>query len=181
VTHPEPTPQDIANAATRQAIADRQAKEYAKATRLALGALGPNWHPWMKLVLLDSDYHNTGNTTPIAVAYKFHRGEKRLSEHSVFLRQMPDGSVQKASSYETLFGELLTEPHPTRGFEQKGQWCPYPRWTLCWSALELYAPKSAENLAALRESRERGKAEREEKKWAEENPLLKWAEDGRGR
>ena len=67
-------------------------------------------------------------------------------------------------SHEAGFGAMLLEPHPTRGFEHRGQWCRTHRYTLCWAPYELYNPKSAEQLAALRESRERKKAEREDKK-----------------
>src|SRR3954452_6150027 len=78
-----PTPQDIENVGIRREIAARQAEEYAAAERLALAALGPGWTPWMKLSLIDSDYHRTGNTEPAATAYKVCRGKERLSEHSV--------------------------------------------------------------------------------------------------
>jgi hypothetical protein len=43
----------------------------------------------------------------------------------------------------------------------------------------VYEPKTGEQLAALRATRERKKAQREEKRWAEENPLLAWARAGR--
>jgi len=38
----------------------------------------------------------------------------------------------------------------------------------------LYEPKSAEDLAALRATRERKKEERADKKFAEDNPLFTW-------
>ena len=163
-----PTHQETENARIRQGIADRQAEEYADAERLALEALGPGWTPWMKLSLLDSDYHRTGNTQPVATAYKVYRGEKRLSEHAVYLRRMPDGQVRQADSYEPLFGELLHEPHPTRTLEVRGRHVPCPRYSLCWSALDLYEPRSAEQLAAARAKREQRATERK----AEENPLF---------
>jgi hypothetical protein len=169
---PEPTDCDRTNAAIRQAIADRQNHEYGEVLKLAMGVLGSGWTPWMKLVLLDSDHRRTGDTNPVAVVYKVYHGEKRKTERSVFLRRMPDGSVRQAGSYEELFGELLYEPHPTKTLEIKGKLVAAPRWELCWSALELYRPRSAEDLAALRVSRERGKAAREDRKFAEENPLL---------
>lgn len=65
--------------------------------------------------------------------------------------------MRKAASYEKLFPELH-EPHPTRTLEVKDKIVPAPRWSLCWSALELYVPKSAEHLATLRASRERNRA-----------------------
>jgi hypothetical protein len=52
---------------------------------------------------------------------------------------------------------------------------PCPHYSVCWSALERYEPLSAKALAARHESRERNKAERAEKKWAKDNPLLAWA------
>ncbi len=163
-----PAPQDIANAAARQAIADRQNAEYAEAKRLALGKLGPGWNPWMKLVLIDADHRRTGNTTPVATVYKVYRGEERLTERSVFLRRMPDGRVEKADSYEPLFGELLQEKHPTLTVEVRGEQVPVGRYELCWSALELYHPKSAEQLATAREKREEQAVEKE----AQAHPLF---------
>ena len=69
------------------------------------------------------------------------------------------------------------EPHPTRGFDHKGRWCSTHRYSLCFAPYELYHPKSAEQLAALRTTRQQKKAEREDKQWADENPLLAWAGD----
>jgi hypothetical protein len=168
---PDPTPQDIENAKNRQEIASRQNAEYREVERLALATLGPGFRPWMKLVLLPSDYHQTGNTTPHAVAFKVYKGEHKLTENSVYLRKFPDGTVRQAASYEELFPELH-EPHPTRTLEVKGKLVPAPRWSLCWSALELYEPKSAEALAALRTSRERSRAKRADEAFERENPLL---------
>jgi hypothetical protein len=45
-----------------------------------------------------------------------------------------------------------------------------------WCETRLYTPKTAEDLAVLRATRERTKAEREERKFQEENPLLAWLE-----
>jgi hypothetical protein len=167
-----PTQQDNENARRRRQIADRQREEYAGAERLALEALGPGWTPWMKLSLLDSDHRRTGNTEPAATAYKVYRGEKRLTEHSVYVRQMPDGQVLHADSYEPLFGELLHEKHPTRTIEVFGQRVPAGKYELCWSALELYEPKSAEELAALRVTRERKAEERAVAQAIGANPLF---------
>jgi hypothetical protein len=165
-----PSPQDIQNAATRRAIADHQAAEYAGCMKLALGFLGPGWTPWMKIVLIDSDYHKPGvSREPVATAYKVYRGEEKLTENSVYLRKTPDGTVRKADNCEELFGDLLTEPHPTRKLELfHGQVVPAPRWTICWSALELYEPRNAQQLAEAREHREERKMDKE----AAENPLF---------
>jgi hypothetical protein len=63
---------------------------------------------------------------------------------------MPGGQVLTADRYEPLFGELLTEKHPTRTVEVRGQQVPVGTYELCWSALELYSPMSAEQLAVAR-------------------------------
>ncbi len=130
----------------------------------------------MKLVLLDSDYHRSRNTEPVATAYKVYRGAKRLTENAVYIRRLPDGQIRTSPSYEPLFGELLKEPHPTSTVEAQGRPVPCPRYSLCWSALQRYAPRSAEQLAALRISRERKKVERAQEQWAADHPLLAWAE-----
>lgn len=174
---PQPTPLDIANAEARRAISDRQAVEYGEAMRLALGVLGPGWAPWMKLSLIPSDHRETGEAAPVAVVYKVYRGEKRLTERSTFLRRMPDGTVARASRYEPVFGELLHEKHPTKTIEVRGQQVPVGRYELCWSALGLYQPRSAEELAKLRAYRAQRKAEREAAAEREANPLFTvWAE-----
>jgi len=49
-------------------------------------------------------------------------------------------------------------------------------YSLCWAPFEVYVPITAEQLAALRASRERGKGQREEQKFQAENPLLAWTE-----
>jgi len=173
---PYPSDRDINNEQRRRLIAERQNAEYAEAMGLALGALGPGWKPWMKLVLIDSAHRQSGNTAPVATVYKVYRGEDRLTEHSMFLRRMPDGQVRKADSYEILFGDLLHENHPARTVEVRGQKVPVGRYELCWSTMELYHPHSAKQLASLRASRERGKQEREQKRFEQDNPLLAWAE-----
>jgi hypothetical protein len=173
---PEPTAQDHENARRRQQIAARQAEEYAEAERLARQALGPGWTPWMRLALIDSDHRRTGNTAAAATVYKVCRGEERLTERSRYLRRMPDGRVLHADSYEPLFGDLLREKHPTRTVEVRGRQVPVGKYELCWSALECYEPKTAEELARLRATRERRRQERQEERWAAANPLLAWAE-----
>ena len=174
---PQPTAGDVENAAIRQAIAARQEAEYAQCLKLALGALGPVWTPWMKLILVESDYHRRRDQPFVigATVYKVYRGEYRLTENSRYLIQDADGTVRHAANYEPLFGELLREKHPSYGFERNGKWIAFDRWSVTWSAIELYTPKCAEELAALRVSRERNKVEREARAWAEAHPLLIWA------
>jgi hypothetical protein len=128
----------------------------------------------MKLVLVESDYHKHRGRPPVTgpTVYKVYRGEEKLTENSRYLLEDASGHVRHAAGYEALFGDLLRERHPSYGFERDGVWVAYDRWTVCWSALELYAPKSAEALAALRDTRERNKEERLDARWAEENPLF---------
>jgi hypothetical protein len=82
----EPTAQEIANAAYRKAVSDRQNAEYAHVMRMAIGALGPGFRPWMKISVVDSDYRRTGDDTPGAVVYKLHPGDELLSENAVYIR-----------------------------------------------------------------------------------------------
>src|SRR5262245_34222411 len=100
-----PTERDIENAVARACIAQKQNQEYDHVQLLALRALGPGWKPWMKIVLLDADHRRSGDTTPVATVYKVYRGEEKLTENSLFIRQLPDGTITKATSYEPLFGE----------------------------------------------------------------------------
>jgi len=85
-----------------------------------------------------------------------------------------DGQVVECANYEAGFGELLLRPHETRRFEHQGKWHRTHKFSLCWAGYELYEPKSAEDLAALRATRERKKEERADKKFAEDNPLFTW-------
>ncbi len=134
----------------------------------------------MKICLLDADRRQSGDISPVATVYKVYQGELRLSDKSIYLRRMPDGTVRKADSYEPLFGDLLEEKHPTRTVEVRGQRVPVGRYEVVWGALELYHPRDADQLAALRVSRERGKAERAEAKERAENPLFTtWAKRNR--
>jgi len=164
--------QDIENAERRKVMAAVQNAEFALCESLALRALGPGWSPWMKLSLLESDYHRRAGPPAVrATAYKVYRGDARLSAESIYLMER-DGAVITAETPEELFGDLLTERHPTYGFEQDGRWIAFDRWCITWSALELYHPRSAEQLAEARVNRERKRAERELQKWRTDHPLL---------
>ena len=61
---------------------------------------------------------------------------------------------------DNVFGPLLTEMHPTKTIEVKGQRVQLPRWQMYWSALELYEPRSAEQLAAAQPRVDRHRPER---------------------
>jgi hypothetical protein len=164
------TERDIRNAALRRAVAERQRAEWNECRRLAEAALGPGWEPWMKLVLVDSDHRRSGDETPVAVAYKLRKG-KGDARQVRYLRMGPDGVIA-SEEYESLFGPLLTELHPSKTIEVMGKRVPVARWQMYFSALELYEPRSAEQLAAARVTRQRNKAERAEKKYAEDYPLF---------
>src|SRR5436309_1108376 len=95
----------------------------------------------------------------------------------MYVRRMPDGTAKAATTAQELFGDLLTEKHPTYGFTDKdGTWHAYSRYTVCHGAVSLYEPKSAAALAKMRATRERNKAAKEDAAWAEANPL--WAQAG---
>jgi hypothetical protein len=100
-----------------------------------------------------------------------------------------DGTPVEVSGYEEGFGAMLKEPDPVRGFtDQAGVFRYVHRYSLCWAPIEMGAKvKTAEQLAALRESRKRKKQEREDAAWNAANPLWSHAgfdgkeDQGRGR
>lgn len=178
----EPTPQDHKNAERRQAIADRFAEQYGRVYSLALGAFGPGWLPSHRHFLIDkADEERCRRTgerpVPAATVYTVRHEETGLDRHFM----VRDGQVVEVAGYEEGFGAMLDERHPTMTIEVRGERVHPHRYSLCWSDIPLYEPKTAEQLAALRESRTRKRAEREEKKWTEENPLLAWAETEKAR
>jgi hypothetical protein len=164
----DPTPLDLANAATRQSISERQNAAYREAELLALRTLGPGFTPWMALRLIPSDHRQSGNSTPAATVFKVYRGDEKLTENAMFIRQMTNGQLAKSTSYEPLFGDLLHEKHQSRTMEIRGEQVPVDRYELCWSAMELYHPRSAEALATAREKRQ----ERAVANEAEASPLF---------
>ena len=175
VERPEPTEQDRQNERTRNDIASKQEDEFNHCRILALRKLGPWWVPSMKLTLIDAaECGPTGPNDPpripAAVAYKVKRGdgEERIDR---YVREV-EGKVIAGERYEDVFGDLLNEEHPTKRIEVRGQQVPIKRYHVYWSAVELYHPQSAQQLAENRVSRERRKAERTLQKWIDANPLL---------
>jgi hypothetical protein len=170
-----PTEQDQENARIRREIADRFAAEYAECLDHAAEAFGPGWFPSHRHYLVSKDeearVRYTGEKAQPAATVYTARNAAGETRHFT----LEDGRVVEHESYAGGFGTTLLELHPTRGFEHEGKWHPVHRYSLCFAPYDLYEPKTAEQLAALRASRERKKAERDEKKWAEENPLLAWA------
>ena len=91
-----------------------------------------------------------------------------------------------ALMFEDGFGTMLQERHPTMTIEVKGQKVHPDRYSLCWAPIETYQPRTAGQLATARVKREKIKAERAEKKYAEEYPLFALIErqekvEGQGR
>jgi hypothetical protein len=178
--HPQPTARDIENAAMREAIAQRQNGEYRGAEMLALRRLGPGWQPSMKVSVYRAEEcgpigKDDPPRVPIAVAFKV-SGWLMGERVDRFIRELPTGEVLDSDRYEDVFQGMLDEKHPTRTMNVKGAAVPMKRYQHYWSAMELYEPQSAEDLARLRASRERRKAERGEAAWREEAPLFTtWA------
>jgi hypothetical protein len=170
-----PTAQDHANARLRCAIAERQACQYAQVLAWAEAAFGPGWLPSHRHFLVEQDAEEvarrTGERSPAAATVYTVKNAAGEQRHFA----VEAGKVVEHESYEAGFGPMLLEPHPTQGFHHQGRWCPYHRYSLCWAPYDQYRPKTAEQLAARRATRERKKAAREEKRWAEDNPLLAWA------
>jgi hypothetical protein len=174
-----PTARDHENARRREAIAARQALEYRQVLAWAQAAFGEGWLPSHRQFLVANEAEDQARNTgerPLAAAtvyaVKNAAGDRR---HFV----VRDGRPVEVADYQEGFGDLLLEPDPVRTIEVRGEQVHPHRYSLCWAPVELYEPKTAEQLAALRASRERGKAARAAKRWAEENPLLAWAEDAR--
>jgi len=173
---PQPTEQDRENARIRQKIAERQAREYDQILVWALAAFGPGWIPRGRHYLVEKDEEerarHTGEKAEAAATVYTVRNEAGQARHFAVV----GSKVIEHASYEAGFGSMLLEPHPTRGFEHRGQWCRTHRYSLCWAPYELYEPKTAEQLTQLRATRERRREERRDKQWADENRLLAWAE-----
>lgn len=172
-----PSPLDIENARTRREIADRQRRHYDEVLLLALGAFGPGWLPSGRHFLLEKEEEERARRT----------GEKARPAKTVFMVRnaegvkrhftVEEGMVVEHVSYEAGFGDMLLEPHPTQGFEYRGQFVRIHRYSLCWACFDLYKPRTAEELAELRVSRLKKKVVRETKIWIEKNPLLAWREE----
>ena len=175
MSSPIPTEQDLRNARVRAELAQRQAAAYARVAAWALGGFGPGWFPSHRHELVEKSAEEHARRTgeraaPSAVVYtvKNAEGDRR---HFV----VEDGRVREVADYREGFGSKLLEPD-TRTIEVRGQQVHPHKYSLCWADYPLYEPKSAEELAALRVSRERGKVAREEANFQRDNPLLAWAE-----
>jgi hypothetical protein len=183
---PEPTDQDRHNAAVREAIAARQREEYDLVLLWAVGKFGPGWLPSGRHFLVDKADEDRCRRTaerpvPAATVYTVRR-EDGAKRHFI----ARDGLVTEVSGYEEGFGPMLQEPHPSMRIDVRGQLVAPHRYSLCWAPIEKYTPRSADQLAAARVTRERNKAIKEQAKFERDFPL--WAEierhekeEGRGR
>jgi len=173
-----PTARDLANAALRQEISARQQQEWNQVHAWAKSIFGLGWLPSHRHMLIAKDEEARSRATgeravPSATVYtvKNSVGSKRHFTVNA------EGRATEVASMEAGFGEMLLAPDLERTIEIRGQRVHPHKYSLCFAPYELYVPKSADALAALRVSRERGKAEREERKFREENPLLGWADE----
>ncbi len=163
-----PTQQDLDNAATRQAIADRFRREFLEAVALAESAFGAGWEPTGHHDLIAHSEaercRRTGERPKsAAIVYTARKGDE--CRHFMLV----DGQAQEVASYEQGFGAMLTEPDPERTAQIGGKTVHLHRYGLYFSGYEPgYAPKTAEQLAEARVKREAKKVE----KMADEHPLF---------
>ncbi len=155
-----PSHQDRENARRRQEIADRFRDQFEQALSLAVQVLGPGWEPTGFHTLVEKDAEDAArrtNTKPVASATVISCQNATGSKRHFRVETMTE-----CDSPEAGFGDMLMEPHPSKGFDHRGQWCRIHRYSLCWGWFEPdYRPQSAEQLAAAREKRE----QKAEAKW----------------
>ncbi len=162
----EPTAQDIDNSRRRHEIADRFRAQATQAEALACSLFGPGWKPTGYHYLVEKDAEDETRRTnskpvPSATVISVENGGVK--------RHFRVETMTECETPEAGFGDMLMEPHPTKGFEHRGQWCRLHRFSLCWGWYEAnYRPASAERLAAAREKRQAKAVERE----AEAAPLF---------
>jgi hypothetical protein len=135
MTKPKPTQQDIDNAETRAAIAQKQNEEWGRVYAWALGAFGPGWEPVGRHYLVDKVEEEAArkeDRTAVAAmtAYCVKNGAGRRRYFTV-----DDGKVTEHLGYQEAFGPKLTELHPTLRFMHRGKELPAHHYSLCWGCL----------------------------------------------
>lgn len=149
----EPSHLDRENARRRQAIADHFRHQFLEALALAEQVLGPGWDPTGYHYLVEKDAEDVArrtNTKPVPAATVI-SCRNAAGENRHFRVE----TMTECDTPEAGFGDMLMEPHPTKGFEHRGQWCRIHRYSLCWGWFEPnYRPQSADQLAAARDKRE---------------------------
>jgi hypothetical protein len=163
----EPTAQDMENANTRAAIAARFEAEYRQVMAWADRIMGPGWEPVGRHYLVDKDEEQRARREggPMKAAATVFTVTNGVRKRHFTVR---DDKPVEVSGYQECFGPMLLEPHPTQRIEVRGERVAPHRYSLCWAPVEVYRPRSAEDLAALRERREAKAVD----KAAEENPLF---------
>src|SRR5947209_8261614 len=103
------------------------------ALTLAEQVLGPGWEPTGYHYLVEKDAEDEArrtNTKPVPSATVISAakdGEKRHFRVE---------TMTECDTPESGFGDMLLEPHPTKGFEHRGLWCRIHRYSLCWGWYE---------------------------------------------
>lgn len=172
--------QDLKNAALRAEIAERQQAEYNRVLLWSVSVFGQGWKPSHRHFLLDKDEEDRARREgdrpqPAATVYTV-KNEQGEARHF----RIVEGRAVACDTWEAGFGSMLLEPHPTRRIDVWGRMVAPHRYSCCWAPIECYRPLTAEQLAALRVSREAKKAERERQQWIKDNPLLALIEPPEG-
>lgn len=139
----EPTPAECERAAMRADIAARQHAQHLQALTFTEAVFGDGWIPTGKHFLVDKEDERRARETgsPMVAAATVYSAAKDGAKRLFYFI---DGRPTECASVETGFGAMLHETHPTLGFLRKGQWAPYPRYSLYWSGFEPgYRPKNA--------------------------------------
>jgi hypothetical protein len=140
---PERTAQDIANAAFRKVVSDRQLREWRHAEALAARALEPGWKPSMKLTLVRmEDCHPTrpNDPAPVPVAVGYKVSYRLMGERmDRYVRELPSREVLASERYEDVFQGMLDEKHTTRMMELLGRQISVKRYQLYWSAIRRWS------------------------------------------
>jgi hypothetical protein len=163
----EPTAQDYENAAVREAIAAKFEAEYRQVVAWADRIMGPGWEPVGRHYLVDKDEEQRARREggPLKAAATVYTVSNGVRKRHFMIR---DDKPVECAGYEEAFGPMLLEPHPTQRIEVRGEMVAPHRYSLCWAPIEMYRPRRAEELAAMRERRQEKVVERE----AQENPLF---------
>jgi hypothetical protein len=169
---PTITAGDLENQRIRDEIAARQAEAYHLVLAWPHKAFGDGWLPSCRHELVDKTEEEACRRTEARHRAAFTVYTVRKGDERRHFTVGEDGAIVEHASSEEGFGEHLLEPHPTQRIEVRGQLVAPHHYSLLWAGYELYEPRSAEDLAVLRASRDRLKKERELEKWKRDHPLL---------
>jgi hypothetical protein len=110
----EPTALDIDNARRRQEIADRFRAQAAQTEALACSLFGTGWKPTGYHYLVEKDAEDQARRsgtkpTPSATVISVEKGGMK--------RHFRVETMTECDTPLAGFGDMLMEPHPTRGFD----------------------------------------------------------------